>query len=107
MNLRIDDKPIIKWLHKYFGVGRIVPGMRAKSPYIKYEATNLYDILASIVPHFEKYKLRAKKKMDYEVWVEMVKLQAIWYRKKWSKEVRNKMKRLYLKLKNGRKLILG
>jgi len=82
--LREDDKGILEKIRDNLGVGNlvfrdVVKGMPNWNPkyqskvrrnqwcYIVYSA---YDLSKVIVPHFDKYPLRAKKAKQYEIWKE-------------------------------------
>lgn len=104
LGLRIDDKPILEWLKKYFGCGGIDDDWQAASPRSLFRICGLYDIMSRVLPHFDAFPLRAKKKADYMTWQRMVLLQARHYDKPWSDKVRAEMQLLYRKLKADRRL---
>jgi hypothetical protein len=79
MNLRTDDKAILIWLQSYFDAGEIYDTKRF-NPLSCFNCNGLYYALSRIIPHFNNYPLRAKKKMDFELWAKMVQLQSKYYR---------------------------
>lgn len=107
ITLRIDDGAILKWVKSYFDCGRysetVVAGS-VQSPRASLVVADLYSLMSKVLPHFDTYPLRAKKRHDYAIWKEMVLLQADNFRRKWSKAVRLKMAELHNKLKAGRLL---
>lgn len=105
INLRIDDKPILDWMRSYFDCGTVVTYTRPTSPCAIFMVADLYSILRCIVPHFEKYPLRAKKKRDYEIWRQMVNIQSETFRGYWTNSIRAEMGKLYSQLREGRKLV--
>lgn len=67
--LRDDDKDILDQVHSYFECGRVeVRRIRIGRPMCRYISDKPSDIVQTIIPHFEKYPLRAKKSRDFEVW---------------------------------------
>lgn len=108
IGLRRDDRAIIEWVKNYFDCGKIsIVKRNANKPNAKPVAvlciSSLYDLLSKIIPHFDTYPLRAKKKNDYKIWKEMVLIQAAYYRKDWPDNVRDKMRSLYANLVSTRK----
>jgi hypothetical protein len=109
IGLRSDDRPIIEWLKNYFDCGIIstIERNRFSTPNAKpityFLVSNLYDLLSKIIPHFDTYSLRAKKKNDYKIWREMVHTQAEFYRKDWPDQIRDTMRSLYTRLVSERK----
>jgi hypothetical protein len=70
--LRADDLPILQLIQSYFGTCRIYSTRYSKNPNanpaFKLTTTNISDTSNAIVPHFERYPLRAKKARDFEIW---------------------------------------
>ena len=105
INLRADDREIIEWLRNYFNCGLIQDIKKnniKRNPVVCLTIYSLYDIMKSVIPHFDIYPLRAKKAKDYEIWKKMVLMQAEFYRRPWTTEIRHEMNDLYKKLKNIR-----
>lgn len=77
--LRADDQAILEWLAKtYLSCGSlhyVVPS-GSSCPKVQFRVAALQDHLRYLVPHFDKYPLRAKKRKDYEVWRQLVQLLA-------------------------------
>ncbi len=78
LSLRSDDEEILKWIRRYFDCGHLTWINERKNtngyvsnPQIQFSVTSLYDIHKCIIPHFDKYWLRAKKKRDYVIWREL------------------------------------
>ena len=104
VSLRVDDEEILWWLTRYFECGNVSTNHKLKSPRAVFVVSKLYDLLANVIPHFERYPLRAKKRHDYVIWKEMVMLQAQHFRKRWSANVSQRMKELYDQLQDVRAL---
>jgi hypothetical protein len=104
VGLRIDDKAILRWLQVYFGCGEYNEAWRERSPSGRFTISNLRDLLGNVIPHFETYPLRAKKRNDYVVWKSMLELQAQFFRLPWPNWVRDTMQQKYEELKQGRLL---
>ena len=106
INLRRDDIGIILWLQSYFGCGRLqfITRKNGSKPAVAFTIANLYDIMRSVVPHFTKYPLRAKKRNDYETWLELVEIQAQNFRShsSWTPEIIDKMGDIYKSLRQNR-----
>lgn len=76
IGLRADDLPILRLIQSYFGCGRITlkpdDGKRRDQYFLQISRNG--DHVASIVPHFLAFPLRAKKRRDFEIWREGVAL---------------------------------
>lgn len=107
INMRRDDIVILEHIKNYFGCGHV--NLRNKTgkskPQASFNVSSLYDITSKVLPHFEKYPLKAKKKRDYETWKEMVYLQLFHYKKPYNEEYLKQMLFLNDKLRNGRKYV--
>lgn len=80
--LREDDKAILEKIREKLGVGKlfyrdVVRGMNNWNPRYQskerrnryaYTVNSVYDLVNTIVPYFERYQLRAKKRQQYESW---------------------------------------
>jgi hypothetical protein len=104
MRLRIDDQDILLWLMKYFGCGNYREDLKVKSPSAVFCIASLYDIASSVIPHFDKFPLRAKKKRDFVIWKDLVNLSIENFRQPMSEELSREMNSLYSQLQSARKL---
>jgi len=78
IRVRDDDLPIIQLICSYFGTGHLSRGRASgrgnRKPSAGYVCNGIAGLIASVVPHFELYPLRAKKRLDFEIWKEAVLL---------------------------------
>jgi hypothetical protein len=75
MGLRADDKDILLTVCTYLGCGHVVAHKSTSErgcPQMIFFVTRAADLACHIVPHFEKYQLRAKKKAYFAIWKEAV-----------------------------------
>ncbi len=76
--LRRDDEPILATIQSFWQCGRLYRShrtMRGKKNFVSIYSVQRIDELARvIVPHFERFRLRAKKRLDYLIWKEAVNL---------------------------------
>lgn len=105
MNLRVDDSAILLWMIRYFGCGHFHESWKRKSPLAVFTVASCYELLSAVIPHFDAYPLRAKKKQDYAIWLNMVELQAANFRQPWSDTVRDRMLELYEELQAVRRMM--
>jgi hypothetical protein len=88
--LRDDDTPILQQIQSFLGCGRLrwygKCGRKIANakPICAYRVTNLDELERSVVPHFARYPLRAKKAADFRIWSECVRFAASIKRRKWS-----------------------
>ena len=84
IQLREDDRDILEEIQRYFNCGHLAVGSRRKAraegkvnarDQIKFSCKKLSEILGAIIPHFDEYPLRAKKRGDFEIWKRAVLLQ--------------------------------
>ena len=112
INLRADDVDILYIIQSYLGCGNIgnLKQTRGSNPCVSYRVRKAGDLAEIIVPHFEKFPLRAKKRHDFEIWKEGVNL--IWSVVKlpkyigalrWTLENRGEFGCIVQLLSNGRK----
>lgn len=118
--LRGDDSDIIHKIKNYWGVGNI--GERKLSsgnPAARYYVGNIPDLVRVVIPHFERYPLRAKKARDFPVWRQGILLvyevhcrpRVIRQKHnggmvpKWAPEEREEFNRLTLLLRQGKEFI--
>lgn len=103
VSLRADDIGVLRWLRDYFDCGNVyINGSQRVAPCAVFCISDLYSIMRSVLPHFERYPLRAKKMRDLETWQHMVNLQACWFRVSPPQHVINRMTVLYNKLRDDR-----
>lgn len=71
ITLRADDIGVLKLIQSYFRCGGITvrkhPGSK---PLATFQVAKSRDIVHRVIPHFETYPLRAKKKRDFVIWKE-------------------------------------
>ncbi|OQY48150.1 MAG: endonuclease [Anaerolineaceae bacterium 4572_78] len=63
------NRKILEDIHSYFKCGGIHFSKRDQN--YKWEVRSLSDILTKIIPHFEKYQLKTKKKDDFLIFREI------------------------------------
>jgi len=107
--LRGDDKLILEQIQKYFNCGKLfkrstesqrLKGINAKDQ-VEYRVANTFDLWTKVVPHFDKYPLRAKKKRDYITWRKAVEY-SINCNRRYSPTDRQFMDSLIIELREGR-----
>lgn len=67
--LREDDREILERIKETFGCGRM---SISKSGQARYAVNDISDLNDKIVPFFDRYRLQAKKKHDFQLWKEAV-----------------------------------
>jgi hypothetical protein len=75
INLRADDIPILRLIRSYFGFGTITRGSFNKTTRKNqwtFRVTTVSLLVSSVIPHFERFPLRAKKSRDFLIWREGV-----------------------------------
>lgn len=77
IQLRLDDKDILCNLRDILKVGIIVERISRKNssinPQCCFTVSNISQLYHIIVPFFEKFTLRAKKKRDFDIWANAVR----------------------------------
>ncbi len=74
IGLRYDDKPILEKIRGYLGCGTIYDNFTAckikstTNPSAEFRVADIKDLATKIVPFFEKFQLRSKKKRDFDIW---------------------------------------
>lgn len=74
LELRDDDCAILEEIQQYWGVGNLYKkgarktATRNSNPHCEYVVSGWKTLATVIIPHFEKYPLRTKKKRDFEIW---------------------------------------
>lgn len=81
IQLRADDLPILQLVQSYLQVGRVGETQRKKiqgnrKPKFYFNVSGCLDLATVIVPHFDRYPLRAKKRRDFAIWRQAVLLAA-------------------------------
>lgn len=68
--LRADDRPLLECIKKTLRVGRIheYAGKHRKFPLAAYRIDSRHELTGVLIPLFDKYPLRSKKRRDYEIW---------------------------------------
>lgn len=81
ITLRADDLEILVSIRQFFGCGRLREfanwrrgGILNAKPVAVFSVTNAADLVAKVIPHFDTFPLRAKKRRDYAIWREGVLL---------------------------------
>lgn len=78
IELREDDKPILREIQKTLDCGniyRLEYERYAKwRPHVKYKVGNFQDISQKIIPFFKKYPLKAKKRLQFEKFCQVAEL---------------------------------
>ena len=79
--LRADDGPVLLLAQSFWNCGRLIlragkpPSRRPNAkPQSSFRIEVMQDLASVIVPHFEKYPLRAKKAADFVIWRQAVLL---------------------------------
>jgi hypothetical protein len=104
--LRADDAEILREIKNKLGVGRFAirvkngPGSNPAAVWVVQSIAELHDV---IVPLFTKYKLRTKKKRDFEMFAEAVMMRASAFNKHLSTEHRNDLLALAAQLRAVKK----
>jgi hypothetical protein len=74
IKLRADDSDILRLIQSYFQCGRFVTNMENgckvpnARPQVGFTVARVEDLHNVIVPHFDRYPLRAKKARDFQIW---------------------------------------
>lgn len=68
--LRSDDKEILEKISIALDCGKV--GKVNKQGAVRYSVNHINDLKAKIIPFFEKHKLYAKKRFDFQLWKEAV-----------------------------------
>src|SRR5262245_49713133 len=74
--LRADDVAILQLFQSFFGCGRIVPGKGngTRQDSRRFQISGAHDLVSTVIPHFQRYPLRAKKLRDFSIWKQGVML---------------------------------
>ncbi len=85
ISLRADDCDALVMICAYWGVGCVYPGKARRvvypngregviNPQALYKVAAAADLAGVLVPHFNRYPLRAKKARDFVIWSRAVEL---------------------------------
>ena len=110
MKLRADDYLILKEIQSTLGVGTLTyhkrpPDKPTEMPYCRFTIRARMELYQILLPIFDQYPLRAKKKRDYEIWKEIIIIAANFPRQKGKQtavELKEKLEPLIEKLTNIR-----
>lgn len=86
IGLRDDDLDILRTVQSFLGCGyiQLLKNLRSKIPNAKpvarFRVDDQENAVGIIVPNFERYPLRAKKRQDFIIWSEAARM--LWERKK-------------------------
>lgn len=72
INIRGDDREILEKIKNTLNCGNIYALKRGEMAH--YIIQNMDDLYIKILPFFNKYPLRAKKKHDFELWSDALKI---------------------------------
>ena len=67
-----DRAEVLQLIQDYFGCGSIRPDRSDKT--LKWETRRLEDILARVIPHFERYPLLSGKQSDFERFAQVCRI---------------------------------
>ena len=76
IKLRADDAPILKSIQSYWGCGYLFSHAKCYRPHSdtkpsrSYHVRRISEIIDVVIPHFERFPLRAKKVRDFQIWKE-------------------------------------
>jgi hypothetical protein len=65
---------LLQKIRNFFGVGEIY---KRKDGFLCYEVTSLQDIINVIIPHFTKYSLLSKKRVDFELFKQAAQIMSM------------------------------
>jgi len=70
--LRVDDKPLVEEIKQRLGnIGSIILRKDKRenhSPGARLQVDSCADVVHVLIPLFDRYRLRSKKRRDYELW---------------------------------------
>lgn len=78
LSMRADESPALRLVQSYWGCGSLAEFRPTYAKHLDckpqsvYRVTNAPDLHRILVPHFDRYQLRAKKRNDYAIWREAV-----------------------------------
>jgi hypothetical protein len=80
IGLRMDDYKILEWIKKKLNCGTV--RYQRKYHEARYYVRKRNELKNNIIPFFNKYKLRAKKKKEFKIWCKGINLAYSLYHKK-------------------------
>ncbi len=99
LKLRSDEYQLLKKIKKFFGCGAIYfqkEKRRNHSTCFRFEINDRQDINQKLIPLFKKYPLQGKKKKDFEIYAQILKI--INRREHFSEEGLEKIRQLKSKM---------
>lgn len=102
ISLSEEDRPILEAIRETLGCGNINP-QHGKT--VQYRVYDFNDICQKVIPFFEEYPLRAKKRKDFILWKEAAEILAryksskLFTRKKIRPEDEKKLKEILAKIR--------
>lgn len=76
IKLRSDDAPVLHRIHEWMGCGAVQRSRayRGSHEQTTFSVTKVADLHNRVVPVFERYPLRGRKALDFEIWRQAVEL---------------------------------
>lgn len=117
IQLRFDDRPILEEIARFLGCGQLYNRKQrgTSKPAAVLFVRRINDIIERLIPHFNRYPLRAKKSRDFEIfreaailWADVAKRKHLsaGYNKgshpKWRPEERERFEHLAFRMKSVR-----
>jgi len=74
IGLRADDLPALRLIQSYWGCGTVFYKPKTGNTHEQYfyHAVRIADLVSVVIPHFQTFPLRAKKRNDFLIWKEAV-----------------------------------
>ena len=102
LTFRDDDSALVDWIHNRLGVGRVLHDVcngSSSHPQSTFAVTDVPSLHDVIVPLFEQYPLKSRKREDFAIFRTIVDMQYKTYHKRKSPEYKQKLDQLILRLK--------
>ena len=77
IELRSDDMEILQKIHKTLGCGHIYELNYKRygwNPHVELKVSSIREIIDKLIPFFEQYPLRAKKRLSYQYFLQAVEI---------------------------------
>ena len=68
----VDRMEVLKMFQNYLGCGSIRPDRSDKT--FKFEIRSVSELVAKVVPHFEKFPLMSSKRKDFELFAQICRM---------------------------------
>lgn len=73
IGLRVDDKEILESIQAFLGCGSLYPWINCRGrpndkPQVRLQIACIPDLAGKVIPHFERFPLRAKKAREFSIW---------------------------------------